>query len=903
MKVELKALIEKLNPLCRKALEKAADLCVRQTNYNVEVEHLFRAILDMGESDLHLGLRHFRIDQAKLEAELTKGIDSFPRGNSRTPAFSPNLLRLMERAWSVSSLHFDAVRVRSGGLLLAALGDPTIRGSLQDTAPSLAGINLESAEEALGELVRYSPESEGGAATPLTGAAEASAPSAPAAAAPSLSDNALDRFTVDLTSLARVGGVDPITGRDEEIRQIVDILMRRRQNNPILTGEPGVGKTAIVEGFAMRVAAGDVPAPLKNATVRTLDLGLLQAGAGVKGEFEQRLKSVIEEVKASVSPVILFIDEAHTIIGAGGAEGQGDAANLLKPALARGELRTIAATTWSEYKRYVEKDSALARRFQVIKVHEPDEDTACRMLRGMVRYLERHHGVRVLEEAVQDAVELSHRHIPGRKLPDKAVSVLDTACARVAIGKGSPPVQLDDAIREASQFEVELEVLEREQRSGTDHTDRVNHLKLGLARAKLTRNELEERWKKETGIAEEIDRVHAILDGRSTPSRPGEADADVLEPMDDADALRARLVGLNERLAEIQGDDPLVPTCVHSGVVASVISGWTGIPVGRMVSNEIRTVLSLERRLQDRIIGQPEAIESLCRRIGTSSAGLKDPNKPTGVFLLVGPSGVGKTETARALADLLYGGERNMISVNMSEYQEAHTVSSLKGAPPGYVGFGTGGVLTEAVRRRPYSVVLLDEVEKAHADVIELFYQVFDRGQMEDGEGQLIDFKHTVIILTSNVGGDSISRMVREAPTRPTGDEILEAIRPELRSYFPAAFLGRLVTVPFFPLGDSEIVEIIELQLAEIQKRLWEGYHADLTYDPDVVRAVAQRCTEVDSGARNIDSILTDTMLPELSIHVLEHMADGRPLDSIRVRLDDGGGFAYELGTGEVAVS
>ncbi len=897
MRIELKALIEKLNPLCRRALERAAELCVSQTNYNVEVEHLFKALLDLRESDLHVILRHFGVGEAHVQSELTAGIDRFKRGNSRTPAFSQDLVRLLEAAWSVSSLQLDSSRVRSGAFLMAALATPTLRGALQETAPSLAGINRESLEESLGELVAHSPE-----------AGEAGASGAPAStrrrgeegktgdgvAAPSApgSESALDRFTVDLTSLARMGGIDPITGRDDEIRQIVDILMRRRQNNPILTGEPGVGKTAIVEGFAMRVAARDVPEALQDATIRALDLGLLQAGAGIKGEFEHRLKSVIEEVKASVAPVILFIDEAHTIIGAGAPQGQGDAANLLKPALARGELRTIAATTWSEYKRYVEKDPALARRFQVIKVEEPDVEETRRMLRGMVGHLERHHGVRILEDAIRDAAELSHRHISGRKLPDKAVSVLDTACARVAIGRGSPPVQLEDAIREAVQCEVELGVLEREQRAGADHEERIKHLTRAMARAKLRRQEIEVRWKKESAVIEQMDRIQGILDGTIR------AEAD--EESDEA-ALQKRLVELGSELEEIQGDDPLVPVCVDGGVVAAVISGWTGIPVGKMVKNEIRTVLSLRRRMEERIVGQPEALESLCRRVGTSSAGLEDPNKPTGVFLFVGPSGIGKTETARALADFLYGGERNMVTVNMSEYHEAHTVSSLKGAPPGYVGFGTGGVLTEAVRRRPYSVVLLDEVEKAHPDVMELFYQVFDRGQMEDGEGQLIDFRHTLIILTSNVAGDTISELVRRSSERPSAEAVVEAIRPELRSYFPAALLGRLITVPFFPLGDEEIMEIVEMKLGEIQRRVWEKHLTELTHDAAVVRAVADRCTEVDSGARNIDSILSGTMLPELSTKILEHMAEGRGLSSIRVGLADDGHFAYELGDGEIA--
>ncbi|MGY8799720.1 MAG: type VI secretion system ATPase TssH [Longimicrobiales bacterium] len=895
MKIELKALIQKLNPLCRKAMEGAAELCVAQSNYNVEVEHLFKALLAVPGTDFGVILRHFRIEEATLQAELTAGIDGFKRGNSRTPAFSPNVVRLLESAWGVSSLLLHDDRVRSGALLMSAVSNPTVRGSLEETAPSVFGLNREMVEEALPELCAHSPEG-GGTETDSdqkNGPMAGPTPPTPHSSAGPKGQSALDRFTVDLTALALVGGIDPITGRDEEIRQIIDILMRRRQNNPILTGEPGVGKTAIVEGFAKRVAAKDVPEPLQEASVRTLDLGLLQAGAGVKGEFEQRLKDVIEEVNSAVTPIILFIDEAHTIIGAGGSEGQGDAANLLKPALARGELRTIGATTWSEYKKYIERDPALARRFQVVKVDEPDEETAQRMLRGMVGHLERHHGVRILDDAIREAVELSHRYITGRQLPDKAVSVLDTACARVAIGKGSQPVQLEDAVREASLYEVELSVLEREQRSGTDHDDRVRHLTKGIARAKVRRATLTDRWKDEVAIVEKIDRIHGILDGtirvdENEPSEPEE--------------LQPELMRLEAELADLQGEDALVPTCVDGGVVASVISGWTGIPAGKMVANEIKTVLSLRQRLEERVIGQPEALETLCRRIGTSSAGLEDPNKPTGVFMLAGPSGVGKTETARALADELYGGERNMIVVNMSEYQEAHTVSSLKGAPPGYVGYGTGGVLTEAVRRRPYSVVLLDEVEKAHPDVMELFYQVFDRGQMEDGEGQLIDFKQTLIILTSNVGGDTISELARQSESRPSAAAVVETLRPELRKHFPAAFLGRLAMVPFYPLRDAEIQEIIGLKMAEIQRRIFQKHMTDLTYDDEVIQAISDRCTEVDSGARNIDFILSDTMLPELSTKLLEFMADGEPVGQIHVKLGEHGGFDYEVSPPEQAV-
>jgi type VI secretion system protein VasG len=892
MKVELKSLIAKLNPICRKALEGGAERCVRQTNYDVEIEHIFRALLDLPESDLLLILRHYEVDVTALEVELTRSIDGLKRGNTRTPAFSPNVPRLLERAWSISSLRLGDALVRSGALLLAALEDIGLRGTLRESLPSLSVISPEVLERDLPELLRYSPEGEvrtasgGGspssAATSSVGGARFESPR-PASAphAGGRPDGALAQFTVDLTQQARDGRIDPIRGRDTEIRQIVDILMRRRQNNPILTGAPGVGKTAVVEGFALAIAAGEVPPALETASVLTLDLGLLQAGAGIKGEFEHRLKSVIEEVKTSPNPIILFIDEAHTIIGAGGPEGQGDAANLLKPALARGELRTIAATTWSEYKRYIEKDPALARRFQVIKVEEPDEETAVSMIQGVISQLEGHHGVRILEGAVRDAVELSHRHISGRQLPDKAVSVLDTACARVAIGQASPPGPVADAHRRTEQLELELRILEREALSGTDQEDRRRQLERSVTKARQRSAELEDQWKSELDLVREVLAVRKQLEGGGFE-----------DPLEG----REKLFSLEATLEELQGEEPLVPLQVDSRVVASVISDWTGIPVGKMVKDEARTVLTLKSRLEGRIIGQSEPLEMICRRIGTSSAQLEDPEKPTGVFLLVGPSGVGKTETALTLSDFLYGGERNVITVNMSEYQEAHTVSSLKGAPPGYVGFGRGGVLTEAVRRRPYSLVLLDEIEKAHPDVMELFYQVFDRGMMEDGEGQLIDFKHTLILLTSNIGTEAITRACMNGE-RPDPETLVELVRPQLLKHFPPAFLGRLVVIPYYVLGDSEIREIVELRLSRIQRRFWERHKAELTYDPAVVDLIAARCTEVDSGARNIDHIISGTMLPDLSTHILDHMARDAPIASIHVWVGEEGGFEYSIAT------
>ncbi|HEV2765568.1 MAG TPA: type VI secretion system ATPase TssH, partial [Pyrinomonadaceae bacterium] len=692
---------------------------------------------------------------------------------------------------------------------------------------------------------------------------------------------ALDQFTIDLTSRAKAGKIDPVLGRDFEIRQVIDILTRRRQNNPILTGEAGVGKTAVVEGFALRVAGGDVPGPLKNVAVRTLDLGLLQAGAGIKGEFENRLKSVIEEVKSSPQPIILFIDEAHTMIGAGGQAGQNDAANLLKPALARGELRTIAATTWAEYKKYFEKDAALARRFQVVKVDEPDEEKAIRMMRGLTETLENHHKVRILEEAVEDAVRLSHRYISGRQLPDKAVSVLDTACAKVAMGQAATPPAIEDAERRVEQLGTEIRALEREAVTGADHAERIEELKAARKEDEDRLVLLRKQWDVERGLIERIrdvrtqleqhalGNVHAGADAQASAGGNGAGGAvpvaaaspaeaahaaqpaavgqtaqtapagqpasgvqpGASEPAADPEELRRRLSELNDELARVQGETPLMQATVNSQTIAEVISGWTGIPVGKMLADEINTVMALREILERRVVGQSHALEAISQRIRTARANLTDPRRPVGVFLLVGPSGVGKTETALTLADSLYGGERNLVTINMSEYQEAHTVSSLKGSPPGYVGYGEGGVLTEAVRRKPYSVVLLDEVEKAHPDVMELFYQVFDKGQLEDGEGREIDFKNTVILLTSNTGTDVMMKLCADPDTRPEPEGLVEAVRPELLKVFKPALLGRMVVVPYYPITDDVMRRIIRLQLGRIGARLRENHGAEFVYD------------------------------------------------------------------------
>jgi type VI secretion system protein VasG len=900
--LDLKTLIDKLNPFCRLALEEAAGLCVANTHYNVEIEHLLAKLLELPESqdsDFRRALRQYEIDRAAAAREVGEALSRFDRGNSRTPAFSPQLLLLLREAWSTSSLTLQTPAIRSGAILMTLLDNDVLRGLLHQSAPSLLKIPGDKVIEDARELFRGSGED-----GLRTGALPRPAPrpetngSAPdAGAAPEESTTpALDRYTVDLTALARAGKIDPIRGRDAEIRQVIDILSRRRQNNPILTGEAGVGKTAVVEGLALRIAAEDVPPAHRPISLRLLDLGLLQAGAGVKGEFENRLKSVIDEVKGSPKPVILFIDEAHTMIGAGGTAGQGDAANLLKPALARGELRTIAATTWAEYKKYIEKDPALARRFQVVKVDEPGEPTAIDMLRGLAAHLEQHHGVRILDEAVRDAVALSARYILGRQLPDKAISVLDTACARVAMAQSSTPAAVEELSGEIRRIEDESAMLERELAAGHTRPKRwraatPQELAADLSRLKARRAALEERWQRELELAKQILDAQKEID---TQGKEAHGKDEVADP-----ARLRELAGTVERLRNelrsIQGEDPMVPVWVDSHAVASVVSAWTGIPTGRMHTDEIRAVLTLKARLAERVIGQDHALDVIARRIQTSRAQLDDPNKPIGVFLLVGPSGVGKTETALTLSDVLYSGARNMVVVNMSEFQEAHTVSTLKGAPPGYVGYGTGGVLTEAVRRNPYTVILLDEMEKAHPDVAELFYQVFDRGTMEDGEGVAVDFRNTVILLTSNLGTETIARLCRDGAEQPEPQALTEAVRPALLRHFKPALLGRLVVVPYYPLGDRVIREIVELKLARVRQRVRDSHHAELTYGEELVDAIAGRCTEVDSGARNVDHILTQALLPELSGALLERMAAGESFSKVHVGLDDAGGFRYRV--------
>jgi type VI secretion system protein VasG len=913
MTVNLKALMGRLDSTCRNALEAAAGLCHARTNYAVEIEHFLLKLVEPADTDFARILRQYEVDPARLSRDITAAVDRLKRGNSGAMSMSDRIPQWVERAWLIGSIDYGSARVRSGHLLLALLVQDELAGLARGISKEFANISVEGLKKKLPEIVAGSVEEREVASLGGTSAGGDAGEAGAAGAGPGA--KALDQYTIDLTAKARAGGIDSVLGRDFEIRQVVDILTRRRQNNPILTGEAGVGKTAVVEGFALRIAEGDVPEPLKKVAVRTLDLGLLQAGAGIKGEFENRLKSVIEEVKGSPQPIILFIDEAHTMIGAGGQAGQSDAANLLKPALARGELRTIAATTWAEYKKYFEKDAALARRFQVVKVEEPDEQKAIVMMRGLTEALENHHKVRILDEAVEDAVRLSHRYITGRQLPDKSVSVLDTACARVAIGQAATPPAVEDAQRRVDQITVEIDALEREAATGSDHRERIKELEASRAGEETKLAKWKEQWEKERDVIDKIRDIRGRLEenalglqnkakkeaaaagavpaaaSAAAPANPANAPLSGAE----VDKLRAELSGLNGELEKLQGETPLMQAVVNSQTIAEVISGWTGIPVGKMLTDEINTVLQLKNRLEQRVIGQSHGLEAISSRIRTSRANLTDPRRPIGVFLLVGPSGVGKTETALTLADTLYGGERNLITINMSEYQEAHTVSSLKGSPPGYVGYGEGGVLTEAVRRKPYSVVLLDEVEKAHTDVMELFYQVFDKGVLEDGEGREIDFKNTVILLTTNAATDTIMKLCADPETMPEPEKLTEAIRPDLLKLFKPALLGRMVVVPYYPISESVMREIIKLQLSRIGSRLAANHGARFDYDDGVVTEISNRCKEVESGARNVDHILTRTLLPEMSGEFLSRMATGDAISRVHVGVGDGGQFRYEI--------
>ncbi len=958
--ISLKSLFGKFNSLCYKASEAATVFCKMRGNPHVELLHFFHQVLQLQDSDVHRIIKHYGLNPSRLAADLTESLDRLPRGASSLSGFSAEFEEAVERAWTYATLLFNESSIRSGHVIVGMLKTRGLQRELTAISGEFDKVKVEDLtdnwESILGEsvearLAATDGTNVGGGAVP----GEASGAMAPAQMG---KEEALKQFCKDLTEEARTGKIDPIVGRDEETRQVIDILMRRRQNNPVLVGEAGVGKTAVAEGFAHKIVQGDVPPPLRDVRLLELDVSALQAGASMKGEFEQRLKQVIEEVQAASQPTILFIDEVHRLIGAGGQAGTGDAAQLLKPALARGLLRTVAATTWAEYKKHIEKDPALTRRFQTVQVDEPDEQRAILMMRKVAGIFEKHHKVQILDEAIEAAVRLSHRYIPGRQLPDKAVSLLDTACARVAIGQHAVPAEVDDCAKRIQALETECEILTREQDVGKDHAARIEEIRAEIEAEQSRLAELESAWKKEKDLVDQILEVRAMLrgpsgtqpvdagvprlsepssddsrsgdestagttdadqsettastastdtgydgggdDGGDTGDDPGSVDtmgatASASEKSDAERAeARARLDALQGELAALQGERPLILPDCDANAVAAVVADWTGIPVGKMVKNEIRAVLNLADTLNKRVIGQRHGLEAIAKRVQTSRASLDNPNKPIGVFMLAGPSGVGKTETALALAESLYGGEQNIVTINMSEFQEAHTVSTLKGAPPGYVGYGEGGILTEAVRRKPYSVVLLDEVEKAHPDVHEIFFQVFDKGQMEDGEGRLIDFKNTIILLTTNVGSDLIMNMCKDPDLMPDVEGLQKALREPMLKVFPAALLGRMVVIPYYPLSDDMLKEITRLQLGRIQKRIAENHGATLEYGDDVLDLIVSRCTEVESGGRMIDAILTQTMLPEISNAFLQRMMAGERIERVGIGVE-GNEFTYEF--------
>lgn len=930
-----KELVGKLNPIGVRAFKAAADAAKLRGNPYVELVHFIQQLVLSDRSDVQMIIAEAGVDGSRLAADMTRAIDKLPYGATSIEEFSDHIFHAIQEAWNLATLEFGVEEVRSGHIILACLKTPVLEGLLSKISGEFDKIDAD------GVVARFADATEG--------SLEAGAPPAAAAAETPMKrgpggDSALAKYATDLTQRARDGKIDPVVGRDPEIRQIVDILMRRRQNNPILTGEAGVGKTAVVEGFALRIAQGDVPPTLQNVSVRMLDVGLMQAGASVKGEFEKRLKAVIDEVQSSETPIILFIDEAHTLIGAGGAAGTGDAANLLKPALARGELRTIAATTWAEYKQHIEKDPALTRRFQVVKIDEPSEAVAVLMLRGVAGVLEQHHKVQILDEAIEAAVALSHRYIPARQLPDKAVSLLDTACARVAVSQHATPAEVEDILRRRQALEVERGIIGREAAIGIEVVDRQARVEAGLTETEATLAAAQARWDREKALVSEILDLRAKLRGEGVPldeaaaeeaaaetksldgaakapeqkapeskagdGKPAEtkkaraskakgakvaqAETASAEPADESAADLTRLRELMAELAAAQGETPLILPSVDRNAVAAVVQDWTGIPTGRMLSSQTEKALKLAVTLSERVVGQDHAMEMIAKRVQTSRAGLGAPEKPVGVFLLCGPSGVGKTETALALAETLYGGEQNLISINMSEFQEAHTVSTLKGAPPGYVGYGKGGILTEAVRRKPYSVILLDEVEKAHPDVHEIFFQVFDKGMMDDSEGRRIDFKNTLILLTSNVGSEVIMDRTRNGTVRGGLDDLDTALRGPLLKVFPAAFLGRVVTIPYYPLSDAMIEAITRHQFAKIARRLRATSDAELVIGDGVMDLVKARCTEIESGGRMIDAILTNTLLPELSRGVLNRSLEGEKMTKVTVGAS-AEGFTYSF--------
>jgi type VI secretion system protein VasG len=901
-------MFRKLDSVGYKCFEAATVSAKMAGNPYIDVVHVLNQILTLQDTDVHQILNAFGINPARLATDLNSALGKLPRGGGGSYIdFSERIGILMEQGWKYASLLYNSTKIRTGHLVVAMIKHDGLRNYLYAVSREFEKIKPDMLTDDFAKIVAKSPEEDlvskegdvGGGAAP----GEASGAVAPAQMG---KQEALKKFTVDLTEKARKGEIDPIVGRDDEIRQIVDVLMRRRQNNPILTGEAGVGKTAVVEGFALRIARGDVPPQLKDVTLRSLEMGVLQAGASMKGEFENRLKAIIDEVQSSPKPIILFIDEAHQLMGAGGGAGTGDAAQLLKPALARGTLRTVAATTWDEYKKHIEKDPALVRRFQVVKIDEPDEKKAILMMRGVAASYEKHHKVQILDEAIEASVKLSARYIPASQLPDKAIKLIDTAAARVAISQHAVPAQVDDARKRIESLETEVNIINKESAVGVDHKMRLVEVNDRLKEEKDRLAGLEKRWNEEKDLITKVIEIRSKLRaaGEAVDVKPGDIAADkaivekaaasLVAPMkpEERDRLLAELQGLQAKVAELQGESPLIFPCVDASSVGSVVADWTGIPVGRMAKNEIEQVLKLADVLEKRVIGQRHALEMIAKRIRTSRARLDNPNRPVGVFMLVGPSGTGKTETALTLTEALFGGEQNLIKINMAEFQEAHTVSTLKGSPPGYVGYGEGGVLTEAVRRRPYSVVLLDEVEKAHPDVHEIFFEVFDRGHMEDGEGRDIDFKNTIIILTSNASQDVVVNMCKDPDLMPDAEALEKAMRPHMVKVFPDALLNRLVVVPFYPISKEMLKQIIKLNLTRVQKRVQENHKVPFTYDEAVPELIANRCTELERGARMVEALITNTMLPEIGQEFLARMVEGKPLNRVHISVTDGN-FAY----------
>lgn len=871
--VSRSALYGKLTGPMFRSLESATAFCKLRSNPYVELTHWLHQLMQQTDNDIHHMLRHYRISSADVEKALLRQLDMLPAGASAISDFSHHIDLSIEKAWMLASIRYGDPRIRSGWLLLAWLTTPELHRVLKTICAPLAALPADELTDSLPSLIASSPEAKeqarDGSDLPSVLPGESSQ------ALPGGSDgskSALAKYCQDMTALAREGSIDPVTGREHEIRTMTDILLRRRQNNPLLTGEAGVGKTAVVEGFALAIAGDEVPPSLRNVRLLSLDVGALLAGASMKGEFESRLKALLEEAARSPQPVILFVDEVHTLVGAGGTSGTGDAANLLKPALARGTLRTIGATTWSEYKRHIEKDPALTRRFQVLQVAEPEEVAAVEMVRGLVTTLEKHHDVLILDEAVRAAVQLSHRYIPARQLPDKAISLLDTAAARVALSLHTPPANVQYLRQQLNAAEQEQELLVKQEKMGI-RAEQGDALAARIVSLQEALSDADARWQ------QELELVHRLQEQRA--AEPGERDETTLQQ---AEAT----------LRSWQGEVPVVFPEVSAAVVAAIVSDWTGIPAGRMVKDEASQILELPARLAQRVTGQTAALAQIGERIQTARAGLGDPRKPVGVFLLAGPSGVGKTETALALAEAIYGGEQNLITINMSEFQESHTVSTLKGAPPGYVGYGEGGVLTEAVRRHPWSVVLLDEIEKAHHDVHELFFQVFDKGAMEDGEGVHIDFKNTTLLLTTNAGAELISQLCEDPALMPDSAGLKEALMPELRKHFPAAFLGRVTVIPYLPLDETARGVIARLHLGRLMDRMAEQHGVSLVYGDELIAHIVARCPMHETGARLLIGYIEQHILPQLSRYWLQAMTEKTAITQIRIRVDEDEGIIFE---------